>query len=370
MATEPLWSRRAWLARVAAGTALGGLNCLPPAHAARRAPHFAAAWEQANGGWRVGILGSALTTVAEVEVPTRAHGLFAEKENLLAVARRPGDWLLRWNPRSGSTQWTWIEADRAFNGHAITSADSRQIYTTETDLETGAGLVGVRDARSLEKLAEWKTGGMDPHELLLDIDGSLLVANGGIPTLPETGRLKIGLERMDASLVRLDAGGGDIRGQWRLTDKRLSLRHMAWGKRAGMPVLGIALQAEHADAQQRSTAPLLALFDGHQLQAAPSPKPLAGYGGDIAFAGGRFAVSCPRAHGVALYDAVGRWLTFAALDEACPLAADGETLWAGGRTGSLALATGQSDSMPLGGKAAGTRLDNHWQVLPTPGRWR
>lgn len=368
MATEPLWNRRTWLSRIAAGAALGGLGCLPLAQAARWAPRFAAAWEKPDGGWRVGVLGSALKPAAEVEVPTRAHGLFAEKETLLAVARRPGDWLLRWNPRSGSTQWAWIDADRAFNGHAIASADGQRIYSTETDLETGAGLIGVRDARSLEKLAEWKTGGMDPHELVLDTDGSVLVANGGIPTLPETGRLKIGLERMDASLVRLDAGSGQVRGQWRLANPRLSLRHLAWGERAGTPVLGIALQAEHADPQQRSAAPLLALFDGLQLEAMPAPRPLAGYGGDIAFAGGRFAVSCPRAHGLALYDAAGRWLAFAPLDEACPLAADGETLWAGGRTRTLALAPGQTDSMSLGDTSANTRLDNHWQVLFMPDR--
>lgn len=369
MATELLCSRRTWLARIAAGTALGGLGGLPLAHAASGAPRFAAAWEKAGSGWRVGILDPALKPAAEVEVPTRAHGLFAEKkEALLVVARRPGDWLLRWHPRSGRTQWAWIDADRTFNGHAVASADGQRIYTTETDLATGAGLIGVRDARSLEKLAEWKTGGMDPHELLLDTDGSLLVANGGIPTLPETGRLKIGLERMDASLARLDAGSGGLRGQWRLADPRLSLRHMAWGERAGTPLLGIALQAEHADPQQRNAAPLLALFDGQQLEAMPSPRLLAGYGGDIAFAGGRFAVSCPRAHGVALYDAAGRWLAFAPLDEACPLAADGDTLWAGGRSQSLALAPAGTNAISPGRKAAGMRLDNHWQVLSLPGR--
>jgi hypothetical protein len=74
---------------------------------------------------------------------------------------------------------------------------------------------------------------MDPHELLLDADGSLVVANGGIPALPETGRLKIHMDRMDASLVRLDTRTGALRGQWRLADKRLSLRHIAWGDAPG-----------------------------------------------------------------------------------------------------------------------------------------
>ncbi|RZJ03248.1 MAG: DUF1513 domain-containing protein, partial [Rubrivivax sp.] len=315
---------------------------------------------------------------AALEVPTRAHGVLVESTGtLLAVARRPGDWLLRWTRDGREMAWHWIEADRAFNGHVIESADGRRLYTTESDLETGQGLIGVRDAASLEKLAEWPTHGMDPHELLLDADGSLLVANGGIPALPETGRLKIHLDRMDASVVRLDTQGGSLRGQWRLADRRLSLRHIAWGRDAasGRRLLGIALQAEHADPAARVSAPVLAVFDGQQLNAVMAPHPLAGYGGDIAFVGGAFAVSCPRANRVALFDAhaadASRWAGEAALAEACALTVAPATdvarpaLWAGGRDHTLALQGDipvQRARLPVSGSAI--RLDNHWTPLP------
>ncbi|MGM3052558.1 DUF1513 domain-containing protein, partial [Bacillus cereus group sp. BC306] len=83
------------------------------------------------------------------------------------------------------------------------------LYTTETDLEDAQGLIGVRDAITLEKIAEWRTGGMDPHQLLLDADGTLMVANGGIPTQSETGRRKLQLDHMDSSIARLlPAEGG------------------------------------------------------------------------------------------------------------------------------------------------------------------
>jgi hypothetical protein len=54
---------------------------------------------------------------------------------------------------------------------------------------------------------------------------------------------------------------------------------------------------------------VLAVFDGQRLQtyAAGRARSLAGYGGDIAPAGGGFAVSCPRANGVALWRADGQW---------------------------------------------------------------
>lgn len=355
--------RRRWLAALAA---LGASAMGPRAWAAPEPMRFAAAWE-GEGGYRVGVLRryeGRVAVQAALEVPTRAHGLWAEPGGtLLAAARRPGDWLVRLGRDGRARTWGWIEPARAFNGHLIASADGRWLYTTETDLETAEGLVGVRDAASLEKVDEWPTHGMDPHELLLDTGGSLVVANGGIPTLPETGRLKVELHRMDASLVRLDTRTGERLGQWRLADPRLSLRHMAWSAPlpGGGRRLGIALQAEHERAEAKAAAPLLAQFDGRGLRTFEAGHALAGYGGDIAFAAGRFAVSCPRAHGVALWHADGRWDAFVPLDEVCPLAAqrDGSRLWAGGRDAVAAL--------PGEGAAAhamqGLRLDNHWLLL-------
>ena len=359
-------TRRAWLALAAGSLAL-------PSWGAPRAPRLLAAWQceprdTADAArYQIGLLAAradALVVAQAFDVPTRAHGLLAEPGGtVLAVARRPGDWLLRWKPGTpdgGEPQTAWIEPDRAFNGHVIASRDGKHLYTTETDLETGAGLVGVRDAATLEKTAEWSTRGMDPHELLLDADGSLVVANGGIPTLPETGRLKIGLERMDASLVRLDTRNGALLGQWRLPDPRLSLRHIAWGGRDGR-LLGIALQAEHADPAQRSHAPLLGLFDGRVLRTAEAPQPLAGYGGDIAWAQGGFAVSTPKVDGFARYGADGRWLGFTPLAEACSLAGDARGLWAGGR--GLALHTGGATVAMEPSRVPDVRLDNHWLHL-------
>lgn len=367
--------RRQWLAYAASLAA----PLAAPALAAVHTPRLVTAWEGENG-YQVGVLaqrGATLAVSAALDVPTRAHGVWAEAGGtLLAVARRPGDWLLRWKPDAAGSgraiAWGWIEPDRAFNGHVVASPDGKLLYTTETNLETGQGLIGLRDAATLEKTGEWTTHGMDPHELLLDADGSLLVANGGIPALPETGRLKLHMDRMDASLVRLDTRSGALRGQWRLADRRLSLRHIAWGEPVaggapGQRLLGIALQAEHDDAAAKAAAPVLAVFDGQRLHthAAGPGQPLAGYGGDIAHAGGGFAVSCPRANGVALWRADGRWIGFLPLQEACALAAaaapGGEpSLWAGGR---LAALTQDSRGATRSSAITGLRLDNHWAPL-------
>jgi hypothetical protein len=110
----------------------------------------------------------------------------------------------------------------------VVSGHGDVIYTTETDSKTGRGRIGVRDARSLKKLAEWESHGQEPHQLLLDDAGHLMIANGGIPRTPND--KKYDLHRMDSSLVRLDGQSGRLLRQWTLEDRRLSLRHLAWSR--------------------------------------------------------------------------------------------------------------------------------------------
>lgn len=325
---------------------------------------LAATW-QAGNGYQLGVLeyAEALAIRSALDIPNRAHGLLLEPAGtLLAVARRPGDWLLRWDREGKAIAWRWIEPRRAFAGHALASLDGRTVYTTELDLDTGGGLIGVRDAATLEKRAEWPSHGMDPHMLVWDamVPGSLMVANGGVPTQPETGRAKRDLHLMDSSVVRLDAGTGALLGQWRLEDPRLSLRHLAWSGHGGKPVLGIALQAEHDDAEAKSKAPILALFDGQALRAVEAPVSLAGYGGSIAPLGDGFAVGCPRSQGVAVFGPED-FRTLVHLAEACPLATAQGRLWAGGR-GQL-MAMGKEATPAESAQVPGIRLDNHWITL-------
>jgi len=331
------------------------LATLPlPAHATA-STRLAAAWDTPQGA-QVGVLlreAGAWRVAAAIDVPTRAHGVIVEPDGaLLAVARRPGDWLLRW--RVGRpAQWHWSEGLRHFNGHA--RRHGALLYTTETDLESGEGRVAVRDARTLAVQALWPTRGADPHDLRFAGDGSLWVANGGLDTRPETGRTKHHLDRMDSSLVRLDARSGRLLGQWRLADARLSLRHLALhGAR-----VGIALQAQHDDPAARAAAPVLAYFDGDRLRACDAAPPLAGYGGDIAATAAGFVVSVPRAGGLALFGHDGRWRRHVALEDACALTVHGARVLAAGRHRFIALGgNGQhaADALPL-------RVDNHWQAM-------
>jgi uncharacterized protein len=333
-----------------------GLLAGLPAFAAVRPVRLAAAWRDA-AAYRVGRLdvqGAQMRIGASIEVPTRAHGLLREPGgSLLSVARRPGDWLLRWSPEGRRVQEVWIEPERAFTGHLALSADGQCLFSGEADLDSGAGLVGVRDAKSLEKLDEWPSHGLDVHEMLPRGD-SLWVANGGIATQPETGRIKLNLPAMDSSLVRLDGRSGELRGQWRVDDRRLSLRHLAWRPDGR---LGIAIQAEHEEAAAKAAAPIFAVFDGQRLQLASAQPAMAGYGGDIAATSEGFAIGCPRSGGVARFAADGQWQGFTALPEACALAESPQGIWAGGRGRVLHLPDEQAKGLPA------LELDNHWILL-------
>ncbi|WP_019561082.1 DUF1513 domain-containing protein [Caldimonas manganoxidans] len=337
------------------GAALGGASAWAWAEPG---PRLLASWRLADGRYQVGWLladraQGAWRVHTAVDLPTRAHGVWIGPDgSVYAAARRPGDWLLRWAPAT-SPRWAWLDPGRSLNGHVLPHPEGRVVLTTETDLDSGMGLVAVRDARTLEVMQEWPSHGRDPHQLLWDRQhpDRLYVANGGIETRPETGRRKWGLDRMDASLVCLDWRAGQLLGQWRLRDERLSVRHLAWsGSR-----LGVALQAEHDEATQREHAPVLALLEPEGLRAVPFDRPLAGYGGDIAGTAEGFAVACPRAGGVALYHPDGRARGWVPLSEACALAVDPqERLWMGGHP-EAGLATERL-------RVPALQLDNHWRV--------
>jgi uncharacterized protein len=333
------------------------------------APTLLAAWH-ARRGDHAGTW-SAARGAHGLVLPARSHGLLPDPLNAgqaIAVARRPGQYILRFNVQSPlrATIVREPEIDRVFEGHAAFSADGQTLYSSESDLDSGHGLIGVRDAATLAKRGEFATHGIGPHALLVDTDGSLLVANGGILTLPETGRSKRNIEQMDPSLVRLAAGDGQLLGQWRLPDSRLSIRHLARGESG---VVGIALQAEHVEPQRRANASLFALFDGSALRLGNKRAEidLGGYGGDIACLstpeGAWFAVSCTRAGLIAWWDAAdGSFTGVVPWHGGGALLRCGNAVVAAGEQGKLARVT-PFDVALLGSAPASFHWDNHLALL-------
>ena len=258
----------------------------------------------ADSGDRIGVLQidwalGQVQVLAELATPSRSHGLLPLADGGFAVvANRPGRWLWRLDGSGRIVQRISTLQDspqRSFNGHVEVSADGAWLYTTETDAGSGQGWVSVRDARSLLRVAQFSSGGIDPHQLLRARDGSLMVANGGIAR--DTLGRKVEGERMAPSLGRIAPATGRLDGLWTLPDQQLSLRHLAWaaGPDGTEPLLGVALQAEHDSPGARSAAPGLAVWDGLALTVPWADASAAGYAGDIAAGpGGGFVISAQK----------------------------------------------------------------------------
>jgi uncharacterized protein len=309
-----------------------------------------------------------LRIVSELAVPTRAHGLLAETDGgFLVVDSRPGRWLMRVDADGRVVKRLDMvddEDDRyTLDGHVYPDLSGQWLYTTETDRATGEGWVGVRDARTLEKVAQWRTHGRDPHQLLVDTDGALLVANGGIPRTAE-GK-KRDLDQMRSSLVRLHPERGELLGQWRLDDSRLSLRHMAWNNATGTERrLGVALQAEHDDLARRRAAPVLAVWDGQRLSIPSRDARCGGYAGDIAAGpGGGFILSGQRVGRGAMWhpDAPDELFTIAELNELCALTETGAGVLIAAARGLASWHPNRPPALLAWPKVM--TPDNHWVVL-------
>ncbi|NJD25290.1 MAG: DUF1513 domain-containing protein [Betaproteobacteria bacterium] len=376
-------NRRQFLFSVGGGALLSaGGRALASADEALPPTLIGAAWRGPRPGdpYRAGVLVAdwqrrTLAIRHAVPLPTRPHGLLPETGGgLVVTGARPGGWILRCDGDGRIERRRDLEADGCatrFNGHVITSRDGRFLLATETDIGTGRGCIGVRDRAGLHKVDEWDSGGIDPHQLLLDQDGNVMVANGGVPRTAAD--KKYDLHRMDASLVRLDGGSGRLVGQWRLDDPRLSLRHLVWNQAAGdaAPALGIAMQAEHDDPARRAAAPILAVFQDGELRIPTPANDGVGYAGDIAAAfNGGFVLSSNQAGVAQLWHAGApeRLTPVVEMQEAYALAP-----WAGPRPGGgvlVATAPGLIRWHP-GTKPAflpwpePMALDNHWVVLDT-----
>lgn len=327
--------------------------------------------------YQVGILdvdwaGQQTRIAAAVTVPTLPHAVVPEPSgSFLAVATRPGTWMVRMDAHGAvSHRLTMSEEGdtRTLDGHVIASLDGQWLFTGETDRTSGDGWVSVRDARNLRKVAEHRTHGRDPHQILVDDQGALVIANGGIARTPQGE--KRNLEQMNPVLVRLNPGSGEKLGEWRLQDHRLSPHHMAWNRaESGPRLLGIGLQAEHDDPAQRREAPLLAVWDGQSL-VVPSVTVADGYAGDVAAGpNGGFVLTAQRANRILLWQPQqpGQLTTIGRVQNPCGLwpMPDAPGVAIGGGLGLARWHATQGAAMlrwPQGMSAG-----NHWAILVEAG---
>ena len=173
-------------------------------------------------------------TGTRIALPARGHDIALRPgtSECVVFARRPGTFAIAFDAAGQLPPQSFAaHADRHFFGHGVFSADGRLLYSTENDFAGERGMIGVRDATDrYRQIGEFASGGIGPHDIALLSDGQTLVtANGGIETNPESGRAPLNLDTMQPSLAYIDLRSGDIIEQQMLAPElhQLSIRHLA-----------------------------------------------------------------------------------------------------------------------------------------------
>jgi len=171
-----------------------------------------------------------------VPMPARGHSFALDPARGRAVVfgRQPGFFAVAFRLDGAQPPVPLQAADgRHFFGHGVFLPDGRRMIATENHYEAGHGVLGVYDASEgggYRRIGEFATGGIGPHEVVLLPDGkTLCVANGGILTHPDYGKLELNLDTMRPSLAYVDAADGRLLEQVELPREyhRLSIRHLA-----------------------------------------------------------------------------------------------------------------------------------------------
>ncbi|MEL6958345.1 MAG: DUF1513 domain-containing protein [Pseudomonadota bacterium] len=247
----------------------------------------------------------------EIALPDRGHAAAANPTlpEAVAFARRPGTYAIVLDCRTGQTK-ARLDAPvgRHFYGHGTFSADGSLLFTTENDYDAAAGIIGLWDVRNkYARLGEFSSGGIGPHDIKLMPDSeTLVVANGGIETHPETGRTKLNLPFMRSNLSYL-ALDGVIKAQVELAPEHQlnSMRHLAVSDRGDV---AFAMQWQGDLTDNLQLLGVHSLSRRHlQLYDDSSVRTMQGYLGSIAFNSdtNQIATTSPRSGVVQVFGADG-----------------------------------------------------------------
>jgi hypothetical protein len=357
---------------------LQGLLMLPllavnPSQANRQTRvRYLSAWANRGGRYFISGLDAQAQVQFDLSLPGRGHAvaLSPDGQQAVAIARRPGDYLMVFETQTGKVlHRLQSRMDRHFYGHSVYSADGRWFYSTENDFANGKGMIGVRDVHHAYRLShEFPSYGIGPHELAILPDGqTLVVANGGIQTHPDTGRAKLNVRSMQPSLAYMDSQTGKLLEQYFLPPDlhQNSIRHLALAP-DGQVCCVMQYQGKLTE-----MPPLVGLHrrgESIQLLTAPQAiqKRMRNYCGSacVDSSGQVFAVSAPRGGLVNFWRAgQGEYLGHVDLIDGCGIAAGtapSEFLLSSGNGSILRYRLGDKPAKEVMlGSSLVMRWDNH-----------
>lgn len=336
-------TRRSFVTHVSAGFASSSLaqasSLKPLAHASlvnqpsENLPTYVTAGTDPSGQDWVALLNSNGKILNKLALPSRAHQIAVHpKANWLALsARRPGTYLKIIQADTGQQVYDLKPVSgHHFYGHSVFSSDGQFLYTTENHIASGEGRIFVRDSQNdFKVIRQYPSHGIGPHEIKLSPDDkTVIVANGGILTHPDSGRIKLNLDEMAPSLAYLSAQTGELLEQASLPSHlhKLSIRHIDINQ-SGTTVIAMQYQGDKMD-----HVPLVGLHKrGQTIKTLWAPehinRKMQHYCGSICFnrSGSIFAVSSPRGDVITLWDAIdGEYITQFECNDVCGISPSGK----------------------------------------------
>lgn len=345
--------RRAFLASLLASASLPAASWADAGN-----PAYLAAARETDGTYALFGLSATGQDVFRIALPGRGHAACAHPEapEAVAFARRPGTFALVIDCAIGQTRHhLHAPVGRHFYGHGAFVLGGSILVTTENDIATGEGRLGLWNRRAgYRRIGEITSGGIGPHDILSLPGDVLAVANGGIRTHPDHGRDKLNIPDMRPNLTYLNLSG-EVLEQVSLAPElhKASIRHLAW--QDGLLAFAMQWQGPLPDA-----APLLGLHrrgSAPLLCAAPESEHLAmqGYAGSVAISGARIGITSPLGGRLHVFDRAGTFRTSLHRGDICGLAAGADGLLATDGRGGILTA---GDSLaPLA--HANRNWDNH-----------
>ncbi|MBT0958502.1 DUF1513 domain-containing protein [Alphaproteobacteria bacterium KMM 3653] len=283
-------------------------------------PAYLAAAREADGTFALFGLSLNGTDLFRIPLPARGHAAAAHptRPEAVAFARRPGTYALVINCVDGNVMHRLTAPKgRHFYGHG-TFIDDDTLCCTENDVATGEGRISLWSrSAGYARIGDIPSGGIGPHDIKLMPDGkTLVVANGGILTHPDTGREKLNLDTMRPNLSYVDPASGPVETITLPPElHQNSIRHL------DLRADGLVAFAMQWEGELGAPVPLLGLhirgpnpIDAEPILAEPAPADLAalkGYAGSVSFdgTGKRIAITSPVGGKMLVHDLEGGdWL--------------------------------------------------------------
>lgn len=259
------------------------------------------------GRFGVARIGDDFSATVVFYAPKRLHGISVHPKGheIVAPVRRPSTELFIFDLDQRALRIIDAPQGQHFYGHGVFSKDGTRYFTSENEYDAEKGAIGIYDVSAgYKRIGQWDSGGIGPHEICLTQDGkSLIVANGGILTHPDSGRSKLNIETMRSNITRLDVATGQIKNQIRLESSlhNLSMRHMDVAE-DGTVYIGAQDQM-----QNRNDVPLVWKWSDTNLKPLEEPDGgwaiFKGYIGSVCLnhMGQSVCVSSPRANALHIW---------------------------------------------------------------------